>query len=82
MGKTKTRKPKKGLTFEDVWAMFQETDRMSKETDRKLKEVTEQFKETAPPSAFATSAAETNILLLRRWKFFTAHITESRSAAG
>jgi Holliday junction resolvase-like predicted endonuclease len=27
-----------GLTFEKVWAMFQETDRQSKETDRRLKE--------------------------------------------
>ena len=52
MGKTKTRKPQctstsllsmdkgphKGLTFEDVWAMFQETDRKFQETDRQMKE--------------------------------------------
>ena len=35
----------KGLTFEDVWAMFQETDRRFKETDRKFQENREQMKE-------------------------------------
>ncbi|MDR2343927.1 MAG: hypothetical protein LBD86_05290 [Spirochaetaceae bacterium] len=30
------REPVMGLTFEKVWAMFQETDRQSKETDRKI----------------------------------------------
>ncbi|MDR2785859.1 MAG: hypothetical protein LBB83_08100 [Treponema sp.] len=34
-----------GLTFEKVWAMFQETDRKFKETDRKFKETGEQIKE-------------------------------------
>ena len=28
----------KGLTFEQVWAMFQETDRKMQETDREMKE--------------------------------------------
>ncbi|MDR1211788.1 MAG: hypothetical protein LBK40_06110 [Spirochaetaceae bacterium] len=36
----KTREPVRGLTFEDVWAMFQETDRKMQETDRKIKEMT------------------------------------------
>ena len=38
MGQVKTRKPQMGLTFEDVWAMFQETDRRMQETDRKMME--------------------------------------------
>ena len=36
MDQAQIRKPQKGLTFEDVWAMFQETDRKFKETDRKI----------------------------------------------
>jgi hypothetical protein len=50
-----TQKPQRGLTFEDVWAMFQETDKkfqenaeqmkaMSQEADKRQKEVTEQMK--------------------------------------
>jgi hypothetical protein len=35
-----------GLTFEDVWALFQETDRKFQETDRKFQETREQMKET------------------------------------
>ena len=35
-----------GLTFEKVWAMFQETDRRMKETDRIVKETSRQMKET------------------------------------
>ena len=35
-----------GLTFEKVWAMFQETDRKFQETDRKFQETREQMKET------------------------------------
>ena len=35
-----------GLTFEKVWAMFQETDRKMQETDRIVKETAEQMKET------------------------------------
>ena len=53
MGKTKTRKPHvrakgshKGLTIEDVWAMFQETDRRIKETSQQMKETDRQMKET------------------------------------
>ncbi|MBF0627584.1 MAG: DUF3782 domain-containing protein [Magnetococcales bacterium] len=34
------------LTFDDVWKMFQETDRRSKETDRLIKEIALQSKET------------------------------------
>jgi hypothetical protein len=41
-----TRKPQMGLTFEDVWAMFQETDKKFQETDRQMKETREQMKET------------------------------------
>jgi hypothetical protein len=32
------REPEMGLTFEKVWAMFQETDRKFQETDRKFQE--------------------------------------------
>jgi hypothetical protein len=35
-----------GLTFEKVWAMFQETDRKFQETDRKIQETALQMKET------------------------------------
>jgi hypothetical protein len=35
-GKTTVRAPEMGLSFEKVWAMFQETDRRFKETDRKI----------------------------------------------
>jgi hypothetical protein len=35
-----------GLTFEKVWAMFQETDRKFQETDRKMQETDRQLKET------------------------------------
>jgi hypothetical protein len=40
------REPEMGLTFEKVWAMFQESDRRMKETDRIVKETTLQMKET------------------------------------
>ncbi|MDR1411311.1 MAG: hypothetical protein LBI91_03810 [Spirochaetaceae bacterium] len=36
MGDVQERQPARGLSFEDVWAMFQETDRKFQETDRKL----------------------------------------------
>jgi hypothetical protein len=36
----------KGLTAEDVWAMFAETDRRMKETDRRMKETDRRMKET------------------------------------
>jgi hypothetical protein len=32
-----------GLTFEKVWAMFQETDRKMQETDRRIREADEKF---------------------------------------
>jgi DNA topoisomerase VI subunit B len=35
------REPPKGVTFEDVWAMIQETDRQIKATERLIKELTE-----------------------------------------
>jgi hypothetical protein len=37
----------KGLTFEKVWAMFQETDRKMQETDRKIQETDRIVKENA-----------------------------------
>jgi hypothetical protein len=54
---TQAREPEMGLTFEKVWAMFQESDRrmqesdrrmkiLSEETDRRLQEVARQIKET------------------------------------
>jgi hypothetical protein len=33
-----TREPARGLTFEDIWAMFRETDRKIQETARQMKE--------------------------------------------
>ncbi|MDR1428762.1 MAG: hypothetical protein LBI85_00605 [Spirochaetaceae bacterium] len=49
--------PSRGLSFEDVWAMFQETDRkmdkmaretaqIMRETDQKMQETARQMKET------------------------------------
>ena len=35
-----------GLTFEKVWAMFQETDRKFQDTDRKFQETDRKFQET------------------------------------
>jgi hypothetical protein len=46
MSEEQLREPQRGLTFEDVWAMFQETDRRFKETDRKIQETALQMKET------------------------------------
>jgi hypothetical protein len=46
MAQETTREPEMGLTFERVWAMFQETDRQFKETDRQFKETDRKFKET------------------------------------
>ncbi|MDR2247835.1 MAG: hypothetical protein LBE17_14390 [Treponema sp.] len=40
------QQPQRGLTFEDVWLMFQETDRRIKETDRQIKKTDRQIKET------------------------------------
>ncbi|MDR1174430.1 MAG: hypothetical protein LBK83_03010 [Treponema sp.] len=39
--------PAKGLTFKDVWAMFQETDKKFKETDKQIQETAREVKETA-----------------------------------
>ncbi|MDR1446543.1 MAG: hypothetical protein LBI90_06600, partial [Treponema sp.] len=45
------REPEMGLTFEKVWAMFQETDRkmqeMALETDRRMQETDRKMQETA-----------------------------------
>ncbi|MDR0651795.1 MAG: hypothetical protein LBG12_00670 [Synergistaceae bacterium] len=47
---TETREPEMGLTFEKVWAMFQESDlrmrRLSEETDRKMQETDRKMQET------------------------------------
>jgi hypothetical protein len=39
---TQPREPVMGLTFEQVWALFQETDKQFKETDRVLKEMSQE----------------------------------------
>jgi hypothetical protein len=39
MSEETIREPEMGLTFEKVWAMFQETDRKMRETDRKMQEM-------------------------------------------
>jgi hypothetical protein len=41
-----TREPEMGLTFEKVWAMFQETDRKFRETDRKFQDTDRKFQDT------------------------------------
>ena len=46
MAKTETIDYPRGLTFEKVWAMFQETDRKFQENAQQLKETREQMKET------------------------------------
>jgi hypothetical protein len=47
---TAAREPEMGLTFEKVWAMFQESDRrmrkLSEETDQKIQEIAQQMRET------------------------------------
>ncbi|MCL1927769.1 MAG: hypothetical protein FWG07_03115 [Treponema sp.] len=47
MGKSKTRKPRKGLTFEDVWAALMETRKHQEETARQMRETDREVKETA-----------------------------------
>ncbi|MDR1177812.1 MAG: hypothetical protein LBK64_03185 [Spirochaetaceae bacterium] len=44
--RTQKRKVSGNVQFEDVWAMFQETDQMMKETARRQKETDRQMKET------------------------------------
>jgi hypothetical protein len=39
--------PAKRLTFEDVWAMFQETDKKFKETDKKFQETAREVRKTS-----------------------------------
>jgi hypothetical protein len=41
------REPPRGVTFEDVWAMFQETDRCMQETAQQIKETDRLIKETS-----------------------------------
>ena len=43
---TQTREPQHGLTFEDVWTMFQETDKKFQETDKQIQETGKQIQET------------------------------------
>jgi hypothetical protein len=47
---TETRQPEMGLTFEKVWAMFQESDRrmqrLSEETAQQMRETAQQMRET------------------------------------
>jgi hypothetical protein len=43
---TQEMQPEKGLTFEKVWAMFQETDKKFQETDKELKETGRLIRET------------------------------------
>jgi hypothetical protein len=42
----RTHEPQMGLTFEKVWAMFQETDRKMQETDRKMQETDRKMRES------------------------------------
>jgi hypothetical protein len=41
-----SREPVMGLTFEKVWAMFQEADRRMQDTDRRMQETDRQIQET------------------------------------
>ncbi|MDR2048313.1 MAG: hypothetical protein LBP69_02560 [Treponema sp.] len=41
-----TREPRRGLTFEDVWAAMMETDKKIQETDRQIKETNRQLRES------------------------------------
>ncbi|MDR1904623.1 MAG: hypothetical protein LBQ88_20350 [Treponema sp.] len=41
-----TKEPVMGLTFEQVWALFQETDRKMQETDQKMQETDRKMQET------------------------------------
>ncbi|MCL1927246.1 MAG: DUF3782 domain-containing protein [Treponema sp.] len=43
MSKTKTRKPQKGLTFEDVWAALMESREQQKENAREMRESSERL---------------------------------------
>ncbi|MDR2096581.1 MAG: hypothetical protein LBP76_13855 [Treponema sp.] len=40
------KEPAMGLTFEQIWALFQETDRKMQETDRKMQETDRKMQET------------------------------------
>jgi hypothetical protein len=43
---TETREPEMGLTFEKVWAMFQETDRLIQENAKQMRETDRKMQET------------------------------------
>ncbi|MDR0403770.1 MAG: DUF3782 domain-containing protein [Treponema sp.] len=43
---TQTREPRRGLTFEDVWAAMMETDKKFQEMAQQFKETDRRFKET------------------------------------
>jgi hypothetical protein len=45
MTEPNSRNPDPALTFEDVWAMFRETDRQFKESDRKFREMSQETKQ-------------------------------------
>jgi hypothetical protein len=45
MGDTLQRELPQGVRFEDVWAMFQETDRKMRETDQKMRETERMLRE-------------------------------------
>jgi hypothetical protein len=51
-----TRQPQRGLTFDDVWAMFQETDKKFQEAAATRKETEKMFQET--DKKFQESKAE------------------------
>jgi hypothetical protein len=55
------REPEMGLTFEKVWAMFQETDRKFQETDRKLRETERIVKETVLQTALQMKETDRKI---------------------
>jgi hypothetical protein len=48
----------RGVNFEDVWLMFQETDRKFKETDRKFQETDRKFQEMAQEMAERSKATD------------------------
>jgi hypothetical protein len=44
---TGTREPEMGLTFEKIWALFQESDRRFQESAQQIRETAQQMRETA-----------------------------------
>ncbi len=84
------QRSEKPLTFDDVWRMFQETDKKFQETDKQFKETDKQFKETARrinklDNLFTTqwgklmeSLVEGDLLPLLRAKGINVHRTFQR----